>query len=204
MIHVDRHPEPINFETLVRQPGRNYLRIVPFPTTKQFNNHDYWGRVLGTMYDLYDGICAYSCHWIPVDTGTPTVEHFYPKHLYPQQAYEWNNYRLVCGTLNGRKKAFEDVLDPFTLVDGWFIIDFPSGLVKPSKELDDSAKDQVRRTIARLGLNHEGTCLRNRLKWIMDYSRGAYGFQYLSKHAPFVGRELERQGLCDAIKTMMF
>lgn len=125
MIHVDENAEPPEFNDRVRRKGRRFLRDYPRPTSKQWRSHSYWREVGPQLHDQYDGICAYSCHWIPYDTGADTVEHFRPKDIYPKQAYEWRNYRLVCATLNGRKGVHEDVLDPFEIQDGWFVIDFP-------------------------------------------------------------------------------
>ena len=60
------------------------------------------------------------------DTGWKTVEHFKPKDLHPGLAYDWDNYRLVCGLLNSRKRVNETILDPFEIEDGWFLLHFPS------------------------------------------------------------------------------
>jgi hypothetical protein len=151
MIRVNQAAEPENFDDRVRRRGLRFLGNPPKkPTVKQWRNHSYWREVGHQLYDAYSGICAYSCHWIPYDTGADTVEHFRPKDTYPAEAYEWSNYRLVCATLNGRKGAFEDVLDPFVIQNGWFIIDFPSMLVKPDSDLDPVLQESVDATIIRL------------------------------------------------------
>src|ERR1700689_4415537 len=131
MIRVNQAPEPGNFDDRVRQRGLRYLgNPARRPTVKQWSSHSYWREVGNELHNAYAGICAYSCHWIPYDTGADTVEHFRPKDTYPTEAYEWSNYRLVCATLNGRKGTFEDVLDPFVIQNGWFVIDFPSMLIQ--------------------------------------------------------------------------
>ena len=155
------------------------------------------------MHNSYKGICAYSCHWIPYDTGADTVEHFFPKDTYPQRAYEWSNYRLVCSTLNGRKGIREDILDPFQIQNGWFVIDFPSLLVKPSKEIDEAMNLNVKVTINSLGLNDEDTCLKSRERYIKDYCQERITFEYLCDDAPFIALELERQGIVNSIKEIM-
>ncbi len=43
--------------------------------------------------------CAY-CEDAPADE----VEHIYPKHLYPDKAFDWFNYLYACGTCNVHKK----------------------------------------------------------------------------------------------------
>jgi hypothetical protein len=131
--------------------------------------HRYWREVLDLLHQAYNGICAYSCHWIPYDTGNDTVEHFIPKKRHPRYAYEWSNYRLVCGTLNGRKGEHRDVLDPFLIKNGDFILKFPSLMVDPSPNLSTTNQNKILLTIERLGLNDEGTCLKSRVKWVSDY-----------------------------------
>ncbi len=200
MIHVAPREEPDNFGTRVHDRGQRFLRNTPHPSSKQWITYSYWREFGPQLHDAYGGICAYSCHWIPYDTGADTVEHFKPKDKYPIAAYDWSNYRLVCATLNGRKGGFEDVLDPFLIEDGWFEIDFPSMLVKPKAGLDDPVHQPIRVTIDRLRLNDEGTCLKSRVKWISDYCcPNGIPFEYLQRHAPFIAAELMRQGLIQTI-----
>jgi hypothetical protein len=136
------------------------------------------------------------------DTGSNTVEHFLPKDKYPKQAYEWDNYRLVSGMLNGRKRTREDVLDPFQVQNGWFVIDFPSLLVKPAPELAPGIAQSVQITVEILGLNDAGTCLQGREAYVRAYCSGEIDFPYLTKKAPFIALELQRQGLVQSIKSM--
>jgi hypothetical protein len=200
MIRVNQRPEPAHFDDRVRRRGRLFLRTHRRPTAKQWRDHSYWREIGSQLHDEYSGICAYSCHWIPYDTGADTVEHFRPKDSYPREAYEWGNYRLVCATLNGRKGTHEDVLDPFLVQDGWFVIDFPSMLVSPNPHLDPTIKQLILATINRLGLNDEGTCLKSRVKWLRDYcSPSGIPFDFLRRHAPFIAAELERQGLTTTV-----
>lgn len=203
MMRVSLTPEPLVFEELVRTKGKKYLAKVPKPTTRQWADHAYWTAVKFELHHTYGGICNFVCHWIPPDTGCITVEHYRPKSKYPADAYEWANYRLMCGTLNGRKGDHEDVLDPFTIVNGMFVLDFPSLFVKPSKDLNAGVQAQVVATINRLKLNDEATCIKARARFVKRYCRGEVDFQYLKSDAPFIAFELERQGLVADIKTIM-
>ena len=203
MIHIEAHLEPLVFDSKVRRPGRQFLRRTPRPTSKQFATHSYWTEILDVLHQAYNGICAYSCHWIPYDTGSDTVEHFLPKKRHPRLAYEWSNYRLVCGTLNGRKGEHRDVLDPFLVNNGDFILKFPSLMVDPSPNLSRAYQSKIKRTIERLRLNDEGTCLKSRVKWVSDYCDDHISFEHLRIHAPFIALELERQTLTGNIKAVM-
>lgn len=203
MIPVQAPPEPVGFRQAVHTPGRAYLAQVRRPTTAQYKTHDYWTRCIPDLYKAFGGVCSFSCHWIPRGEGSVTVEHFKPKSLYPQLAYEWKNYRLMCGTLNGRKKNYQDVLDPIGLEPGLFRIEFPALLVKPGDGLSVSKRRRVQATIDRLRLNDDGTCLHSRNDWLRSYCVEGVPFTFLKAKAPFLAGELERQGLVTTIRGMM-
>jgi hypothetical protein len=203
MRRIQAVAEPADFDVEVRQYGKRFLKRNAKPTSRDFSAHAYWRKALRQLHDSYRGICAYSCHFIPFDTGADTVEHFLPKSLYPANAYEWANYRLVCQTLNGRKGDNEDVLDPFRVDDGWFVVDFPSLLVKAHRELDAKLRARVLDTCDRLGLNDEATCLAARERFVRAFCTGNVSWEYLRRDAPFIASELERQGLRDGIREMM-
>ncbi|HXR65372.1 MAG TPA: hypothetical protein VN729_05585 [Ktedonobacteraceae bacterium] len=202
MIPVQLQPEPLHFLREVQEPGQRFLNRTSNPT-KHWKNHEYWRKILDDLDIAYKGICSYSCHWIPKDTGFRTVEHFKDKNSYPQEAYKWKNYRFVCGTLNGRKGTSENVLDPFCIEEGWFALDFPSLLVQPGDHVSPSIKEQVENTIRILGLNDEGTCFQARMNWLRDYIQVPFPFPYLEKRAPFLASELKRQDLMEKIRDIM-
>jgi hypothetical protein len=96
--------------------------------------------------------------------------------------------------MNSRKREFEDVLDPFEIEDGWFILE-PSFLqVLPNPDLDDEGRARVQATIDRLKLNDE-ECLEARAGFYREYIAGRMTFALLEKWSPFVAAELRRQGL---------
>lgn len=200
MIHVEPQPPPDNFDKLVRQPGLKLLSQCPKPKGSQWKT--YWTKIAPDLHAAYGGICSYSCHFIQYDTGWRTVEHFKPKDDYPSDAYEWTNYRLVCGVLNGRKGK-RTVLDPFEIKDGWFVMEFPSLLVKPAQNLTEAQKVNVRSSCEILGLNDEGSCMNSRQQYVKDYCNGEITFDYLRRNAPFIAAELQRQNLIEEIKNIM-
>lgn len=202
MIRVFPKPEPADFNDRVRQPGTLFLTSCPTPTQEQWKNHSYWTRSLDQLYHEYGGICAYCAHWIPLCTGNRTVEHYISRNERASLAYEWSNYRLVAGLLNGRKSA-RQTLDPFAIQDDWFVIDFPSLLVGPSPTLTDQLADEVRATIAILNLNDEEHCYPCRRTWLRSYCLAEIDEHFFSAKAPFTYRELVRQGLLTQICEMM-
>jgi hypothetical protein len=205
VIRVERKLPPDIFEDRVRKPGRKFLATCPKPTQKQWNTYSYWRRVLRELHTAYGGICGYSCHWIPYDTGADTVEHFRPKSLYPDDAYEWRNYRLVCQLLNSRKGDDENILDPFAVRNGWFIIEFPTLLVKPSPDLQKPLRDRVRYTRDVLRLNDDSTCMMMRQQFVKDFCIGEINFAHVEKRAPFLAIQMKEQGFdrLEAIRRVM-
>jgi hypothetical protein len=193
VIPVKKQPPPANFVEKVEKPGNKLLAENPHPKKSELK--PYWRQIERELYEAYRGICAYSCLWIPHITGGRTVEHFKPTSKYPQDAYIWDNYRLVCRLLNGRKREFEDVLDPFTLQDGWFVIDFSSLMIFSADHLPEEEASQVTNTVKRLRLNEDEDCIKEREKWLRDYVTEEISFTHLEKHAPFIALELKRQEL---------
>ena len=197
--------EPVdpNFNELVRKPGQAFLLTTPHPKSAQWKHHDYWRRIAPELRRRYNGICAYSCYYIHEVTGDDTIEHFRPKTPSPTLAYEWTNYRYVCGKLNTWKRTDETVLDPFNIEDGWFYIEFPTLLVKPTHGLDVSLTALIKNTIIQLHLNDDDPCIRCRQRIIEDFCGGYITFDYLKRHAPFLGGEIERQSLLATICDIM-
>ncbi len=189
MIHVEKQSEPPHFFETVQQKGERFLLQNPLARGKALK--DYWTEIIPDLYDAYSGICAYTCHKVYFDTGWKTVEHFKPKDKYPELAYRWDNYRFACGAMNGRKGTFEDVLDPFTLEDGWFVMHFPSLLIMPGKHLTSAEAEKVNKTIWRLKLN-SWDCVKGRKDQLQPYARGKYSIDYLAEIAPFIAREIKR------------
>ena len=100
-------PEPDDFDVKVRLRGKKYLNKLnsSAPTTRQWSEHDYWNEVRSYMYQVYEGILSYSAHWIP-SSSNPNIDHFVPKSVDKNLAYEWSNYRLACAYANTLKKIF--------------------------------------------------------------------------------------------------
>jgi hypothetical protein len=137
------------------------------------------------------GICAYLCVLIPPGTGGPSTDHVAPKSKRPDLAFEWSNYRLVSLLMNARKRDFEDVLDPFEIPDGWFILELSILQVLPSPDLDEATRARVQATIDRLGLN-EKECRDARALYYDRYLMAQLPFEVLQEWSPFVAREVLR------------
>jgi hypothetical protein len=215
MIRVALSEEPASFEKSVRGPGlRAIAEMVgekpPRRAGKRFKKRanrreeiepdefpPYWTEALDDLMAAYNRICAYSCFRIHPITGARSVDHMAAKSRRWDTVYEWSNYRLACALLNARKKDFNDVLDPFTVVDGWFQLEFVGFQVEPAKDLKDPTRKQVNQTIDRLGLNNfifRGARKRD----AENYWSTQVSLPVLKEESPFVASELRRQGQLNA------
>ena len=198
MIPVVLAPEPtapgFDFDVEVRQRGIRSLidkglpRQGPLPRGTKLPNH--WTRCMQQLHIAYDGFCAFLAVRIPLVVGDSTVEHFKPKSLYAEHAYEWSNYRLVCGILNSCKGNYEDVLDPCGIAEGTFQLT-PSLEVVPGAGLDAQTRVQAEQTITRLKLNGPDRKQYRTQLWT-KYLRGRIAAEELREESPFIANEMVR------------
>ena len=190
MIELAQTPEPQHFDAQVRRPGNRLLaRRIP-TSSKQFNN--YWKQIGHDLHTSYGGICAYTCMYM-MPPGT--VDHFFPKTQYPHHAYEWSNYRLATQKANQHKGDSTEVIDPFNVRPGWFVLDFPSCLVLPGSGLSDVVVAQIERTIKILKLNDDDVLVQERSDIMLMYADGEIEIGFLRKRYPFLALEIVRQGI---------
>ncbi len=131
-----------------------------------------------------------------------SVDHFVPKTLDPNLAYEWSNFRLSSLRLNSYKGSHTDVLDPFHILHAWFALNFTNFLVEANAGLAPQIEAEVRRTIEVLRLNSDDFLVNLRFKIVRDYAKGLINnFDFLTTYYPFIAYELDRQNLRDAIKA---
>jgi len=196
VIPVQQQPEPEDFSERVREKGAAFLERVPHPTSEQWKGKEYWRAAIPDMRKAYKGMCAYSAHWISYVTGSQSIDHFVPRVLRPDLAYAWSNFRYVSSRFNSRKGT-HTVLDPFTLEPNWFVIDFPSLLVKPNLRLLPDQRQAVLDTIECLKLNEDEDLVLVRQEYVEDFCKGETSFAHLTKRVPFIAYELRRQGLAE-------
>ena len=207
MIAVAQQPEPANFDTDVRQPGKQFLDQNPNPSGKEFKKHGYWSRVTDDLMSAYQNICAYTCWYLVKTTAKndASVDHFKPKDKHRLLAYEWSNYRLASQRVNNHKGNSEDVLDPFEIETGWFVLDFPSCLVIPGDDLPDIiTTDEVLNTIKALKLNEYEEFVDNRLDIMMRFGNSDIEMAEIEKRYPFIASEITRQNLSIEDVKLMF
>lgn len=195
MIPVTPSPEPGDFDRRVRRPGSAFLSVTPSPTKGEWDDHAYWRAVLPDLRSSYNNLCAYSSSHIRSGNSrdTESVDHFRPRSIYPQLAYEWENYRLCRVKMNGYKGCHEDVLDPFTIPNGWFRLNFDSFLLVPDPTLNKQDKGRVLATINRLRLNSDAAFVAERIEVIKQHCLGQVTWEYICGKYPFIAAEMQRQ-----------
>lgn len=199
MIRVHPKPEYAAFNADVRVPGRQFLQSNPNPSSRDFSKHNYWRYAKGELHRSYLR-CAYTSRRV---WGTDvSVDHFLPKSKHRWLAYEWDNYRLARPKLNNNKGDSEQVVDPFHVRNGWFILECPSCLIRPGRNLTRNTRHDVVSTIRVLKLNSP-ELVAERCRWLADLALGVIPFDYLEKEYPFLASEVNRQGIEGQLKTLL-
>jgi hypothetical protein len=128
--------------------------------------------------------------------GWATVDHFVPKSRDWSLAYEWSNYRLCAGPVNGARSEQVLPLDPFTLQPGMFALEFTDHQVVRGPNVRTNTQRAVDDTIRILKLNAPA-CRKLRAEYVADYRLGppkGIAIEQLERRAPFIAQELRRQG----------
>lgn len=192
MIHVRQRPEPTDFDARVRVPGQQWLSAHPRAPAREMP--PLWRDAMPSLRAAHKDVCAYFCCFVMPATGGGSTDHFVPKSKDRCVAYEWDNYRFACARMNARKRDASDVIDPFGLVDGWFVLAFTTMRVKPAPSLAPGDRARVKATIRRLGLNSQ-ECTAERQQHWDNYDQHGLSAARFIEHAPFVAMEAARQGL---------
>lgn len=199
MMPVTHQPEYPAFDAEVRQPGLIFLTANPRPSAKDFNQHRYWSKAAPRLRKAYSGLCAYTTMYL---VDTVSVDHFLPKTKYPHLAYEWDNYRLARQKINTCKGNSEEIVDPFEIKIGWFVLDLPSCLIRPGSDLDSSLRKKIHSTIEILRLNTDDNLVQERCDLLVHLAEGEVTMAFLDRRYPFLSAEVRRQGKEHALKII--
>lgn len=157
MIPHVRSTEPAYFHAEIAIPGRKfvadfYAQHGRYPQNSEWR--DYWDRCRKDLYDRAHGICAYTGLRINWSHSTPNVEHYYPKGVFPDLAYVWDNYRLLSPKVNSTKKDKTHLIDPADLDPGDVILEIPSLSMRANPNITSPSKKlSIEHTISELKLN---------------------------------------------------
>lgn len=201
MIPVTPQPPPLpDFVVEVANPGnawlvaRGYNAAMPLPNGAK--PPAYWRACLPELHVRYDGVCAYLAVHIEIAAGGVSVDHFVAKSALAGLTYDWSNYRLACATMNARKRAFDDVLDPFLLptAENVFHLELVSGRIFVNPAIAGPVANMAKATTDRLKLDN-GINRSMRARHFSDYVTNEISTNILRRDSPFVYQEVLRQGL---------
>lgn len=192
MLPVLQQPEPENFDEQVRRPGNAALQKQGYPKAARFAFPPLWRKVNEDMFAAYDGYCAYSAFRLQPALAYAQIDPFLPKSKYPENAYEWANYRLCSQLMNTQKGEKELPLDPFTLEPATYQLNLFNGQIKVNPELSPGQQQNADTTIALLRLNSP-ELVHKRTKVLNEFIDGEIGVEFLQREAPFIYQEVLRQ-----------
>ena len=204
MIPVMLAQKPKTFDATVRNPGLAWLARNNIPLAAKLPRGTklppLWRLALTDLHTQYGGVCAYLCVFVERCTGGVSADHYVAKSHAAGRAYDWDNYRLACMTMNAKKRDFTTVLDPIGLLPGTFSLNLASGSISPGAGLGAAALAAASDTISRLGLDEPGPRAM-RARHFTEYlgMKGAAPNPAVEAHlkrtSPFVWYEAQRLGL---------
>jgi len=166
---------------------------------KDFNWHYYKKEsvqaiLIEILSNLTNFTCTY-CGYSPLrqNVGGRSIDHFKPKSMFPELAFEWTNLFVSCTDCQKNKKDIFPENEPIKPdsddynFDYWFAIDFKNHLIIPNKFRTINEQERAKITIKWLGLNKGARpllradlinyCIKNEIK---DFSMQSYQF-YLER-----------------------
>lgn len=107
-----------------------------------------------TLFKSSNNKCAF-CESIPEDGGGfIAIEHFYPKSIYPESTFEWNNLLPICNKCNIDKLDYDtkknEVINPY-VDDPEEMLEFINIRLKEKDDLKNKIKSK--NTIREYSLN---------------------------------------------------
>jgi uncharacterized protein (TIGR02646 family) len=112
--------------------------------------------------DTEPRMCAY-CDGPLLEQSRETIDHFLPRHAFPELSLAWANLFPACDRCNSTNKRERwscHLVRPDTdPVDTWFDVDRLTGRLRASPELDRPTRARIRLTIRVFLLNDNPRCL---------------------------------------------
>lgn len=109
---------------------------------------------------------------------------------------------MALPQVNSYKGDSTDVIDPFVVTDGWFVLDFPSCLVRAAHDLSSAITEQIEKTVKVLKLNDADPFVQERCNVAIEFLDGHLSFDFLSRRYPFLATEIRRQGGKDVLRAI--
>ncbi len=176
---VERGPEPPGIQGYAQHYTRgwvDYFRngVGGRPTD------DFWRQFRNDLGSKTNGICWYCERQCSADAQVgelaPSVDHFKPRHRFPELTYSWNNWVFSCRRCNDEKadkwpvEGLVDPCDPDVLErpEQYFTYDWLTGEVLSRRDLPENARRRATDTISALNLNRQDL-LDLRFEWVWQF-----------------------------------
>ena len=187
MIRVPPVPEPSGFAA-AQAKGEAWLRKNPAPTEKRAPDH--WSKFRPVLEEGFGQRCGYTAMYL----SEGTVDHYHCQNEHRDLTYTWSNYRFCSNSINSRKKC-KDMLDPYTIGDDWFEIQYPSLQLLLTEAIPKKERERALRTIIELRLRDSDRILKRRRMWFEEYKSGKLSLEGLEGFAPLIAAMVKREGL---------
>lgn len=131
--------------------------------------------ILPILKTMTQNHCSF-CDGFPLGTESrDTVEHFRPKSLFPELAYEWENLFLCCDVCQSAKlEKFDELLLKPDEVEyafyRYFMNNYKTGEILPNPKASETDRLRADKTIALYDLNAEERC-QSRLRTARVYQK---------------------------------
>lgn len=117
--------------------------------------------IRAALISMFRGKCAF-CEGLLGVTSFDEIEHYHPKSVYVERAFEWTNLMPSCRVCNGSKGDTDhrgalikpDEEDP----EPMFWLQPDTGHIEPHPSLDDAGRQRVAETIRICGLQRAALC----------------------------------------------
>jgi hypothetical protein len=204
MLRVEIPVEPLDFDSLVRAPGMDWMKEnnidLEKPLPKRTEIPSYWRRCVDNLRASFGEWCCYTGRYLYESDIVP-VDHLLPKKDHPNLAYEWSNFRYTAYRVNSRKWQ-KYILDPACLPKGIavYVLEFFDGSISANLDLKSDLPGLYQAaddTIEELGLDEPLYRRERMLIWdtYLNGSKGNSEKNLLKKTNNFVWSEAVRQNL---------
>lgn len=206
---IDRGPEPDGVAGYARQFTPDWVAYFRHQAGGRPTD-SYWRQFLTLLGQCSAGICWYcerQCE--PASSARPlaaTVDHFRPRHRFPELAYEWSNWIFSCRRCNVENKQGKwpdaGYVDPCAAdeperPEHYFDYDLDTGYIIPHTGLSGNSRRKALDTIDDLGLNKLDVRF-YRLDWTRSFINNLRLFPMTERQAfadLYAGQPIEYAGI---------
>ncbi len=123
--HITLTPRAFNYLNL----WQNKINTEPTYETQIAKAKSSWGKSNQTFDEIKEKLRlmsnnTYRCHYCE-DSYADEIEHIYPKDIFPEKTFIWENYLYACGPCNGPKN------NKFALLTNGTVNDITPPQIKP-------------------------------------------------------------------------